>query len=144
MALFIFVPFAISLLMTLGYDKITALAATVGSILVGIIGSTYGTGVVFKSFMSMNPNQGVLYKVIFFAVVTTLYALFIVKRSKKVEAVVEEKPKRGRKKKDDTKALEKKEEVKKVDAKESALPTAAPVEPQVMLMHLFSLLLKSA
>lgn len=141
MALFIFVPFAISLLMTLGYDKITALAATVGSILVGIIGSTYGTGVVFKSFMSMNPNQGVLYKVIFFAVVTTLYALFIVKRSKKVEAVVEEKPKRGRKKKDDTKALEKKEEVKKVeiplyDSKQEK----KSIVPLVIILGLFTLI----
>ncbi|MBE6138687.1 MAG: hypothetical protein E7173_02955 [Firmicutes bacterium] len=117
LALFIFVPFAIAILMTLGYDKLTALAATVGAILVGIIGSTYGTSVVFKSFMSIDVNKGILFKVIFFAVVTTLYTLFVVKRNKKCiqNEVIVEKPKRSKKKKDDVKALEKKEEVKKVE-----------------------------
>lgn len=117
-ALFVFVPFAVAILMNLGYDKITSLAATVGSILVGIIGSTYGTGVVFKSFLGMDANNGIIYKAIFFVVVTALYTLFIVgknKCSKKEELVVSEKPKRGRKKKEDVAALEKKEEVKKVN-----------------------------
>lgn len=116
-ALFVFVPFAVALLMTLGYDKITSLAATVGSILVGVIGSTYGTGVVFKSFLSMDANNGIIYKAIFFVIVTALYTLFILRKNKcvKKEEVAIEKPKRGRKKKEETAALEVKEEVKKVD-----------------------------
>lgn len=116
-ALFVFVPFAVAILMTLGYDKITSLAATVGSILVGIIGSTYGTAVVFKNFLETDANNGIIYKVIFFVIVTTLYTLFLVRKNKscKQEKIVVEKPKRGRKKKEDTALLEKKEEVKKVD-----------------------------
>lgn len=117
-ALFVFVPFFIAILMTLGYDKITALAATIGSILVGVIGSTYGTGVVFKSFLSMDANNGIIYKAIFLVLVSTLYIFFILsknKLAKKEEKVVEEKTKRGRKKKEEV-ALEKKEDkVKKVD-----------------------------
>ena len=140
-ALFVFVPFAITLLMLLGYDKITSLAATVGAILVGIIGSTYGTGVIFKSFFGMNANNGIIYKAIFFVVVTTLYTLFIVgknKRCKKVEAVIEEKPKRGRKKKVDAIASEKNDEVKKI-----SIPLYDKKEEQksvIPLVVIFSLL----
>ena len=116
-ALFVFVPLFIAILMTLGYDKITSLAATVGSILVGVIGSTYGTGVVFKSFLNMDANSGILYKGVFLVLVSALYIFFILNKNKllKKEVVVEEKPKRGRKKKEEV-VLEKKEDkVKKID-----------------------------
>ena len=116
--LFIFVPFVIALLMTLGYDKITSLAATVGAILVGIVGSIYGNSVVFKSFLGMNANNGVVYRLIFFVIVTTLYVLFVIKNNKSLELEkneVFEKTKRGRKKKNDIVSLEKKEEVKTID-----------------------------
>lgn len=116
-ALFVFVPFVIAILMTLGYDKITSLAATVGSILVGIIGSTYGTAVVFKSFFSMNSNNGILYKVVLFLIVVALYIFFILGKEKlnsKKEIVEEAKPKKGKKKVEE--ALEKvAEKVKKVE-----------------------------
>lgn len=117
-ALFVFVPLFIAILMTLGYDKITAFAATIGSILIGVIGSTYGTGVVFKSFLSMDASNSIVYKAIFLVLVSALYIFFILgknKLEKKEEKIVEEKPKRGRKKKEEV-ALEKKEDkVKKVD-----------------------------
>ena len=116
-ALFVFVPFVIAILMTLGYDKITSLAATVGSILVGIIGSTYGTAVVFKSFFSMDSNNGILYKVVLFVIVVALYIFFILGKEKlnaKKEIVEEVKPKKGKKKVEEV--LEKvTEKVKKVE-----------------------------
>lgn len=116
-ALFVFVPFVIAILMTLGYDKITSLAATVGSILVGIIGSTYGTAVVFKSFFSMDSNNGILYKVVLFVIVVALYIFFILGKEKlnaKKEIVEEVKPKKVKKKVEE--ALEKvAEKVKKVE-----------------------------
>lgn len=116
-ALFVFVPFVIAILMTLGYDKITSLAATVGSILVGIIGSTYGTAVVFKSFFSMDSNNGILYKVVLFVIVVALYIFFILGKEKlnaRKEIVEEVKPKKGKKKVEA--AIEKvAEKVKKVE-----------------------------
>jgi len=117
-ATFVFVPFVIAILMTLGYSKITSLAATVGAILVGVLGSTYGTSVVFNSFLGIDANNGIIYRLIFFVIATALYTLFVVKKNKcsKIEEIeVVEKPKRGRKKKDDSAALGKKEEVKKID-----------------------------
>lgn len=126
MALFVFVPFAIALLMTLGYNKITSLAATVGSILIGIVGSTYGNGVIFKSFLGMNANHGIVYKVIFFVIVTALYTLFIVKKSKCVNKE-EVSAKKGRKKKNEVIVSETKEEIsiplyEKSDTKRSIIP----------------------
>ena len=115
-AMFVLVPLFIAILMTLGYDKITSLAATVGSILVGVMGSTYGTGVIFKSFLGVDANNGILYKIVFLAVVAACYILFILSKNKcnKPVKVAEQKPKRGRKKA--TEILEKVEEkVKKVD-----------------------------
>lgn len=116
-ALFIFVPFVIAILMSLDYDKITSLAATVGSIIVGVIGSTYGTGVVFKSFFAMSANNGILYKAILFVIVVVLYIFFILGKEKlnaKKEVVEEVKPKKGKKKVE--KVLEKvTEKVKKVE-----------------------------
>lgn len=116
--LFVFVPLFIAILMTLGYDKITALAATVGAILVGVIGSTYGTGVVFKSFLSMAANNGIIYKIVFLVLVSALYIFFTLgknKLTKKEEKVVEVKPKRGRKKNVDNVLEAKEDKVKKVD-----------------------------
>lgn len=116
--LFIFVPFVIALLMTLGYDKITSLAGTVGAILIGITGSIYGNSVVYKSFIGINANNGIIYRLIFFAIVTTLYILFVIKSTKnlKLEKTEEvDKQKKGRKKKNDAIELEKQEEVKKID-----------------------------
>ena len=47
--LFIFVPFVVSIILLLGYDKLVALSATVGSIVVGYIGG------IFVNFI--NPNS---------------------------------------------------------------------------------------
>ena len=117
-AVFVFVPLFVAILMTLGYDKITSLAATVGAIIVGVIGSTYGTAVVFKSFFEMNANNGIIYKAIFFVIVTALYTFFIVSKSKNKSSAVkanDEKQKRGKKKTAEI-ILEKiDEKVKKVD-----------------------------
>ncbi len=51
MPLFIFVPFVVTIILLLGYDKLVAFSATVASMLVGYIGG------VFVSFI--NPNTGI-------------------------------------------------------------------------------------
>ena len=51
MKLFIFVPFVVTIILLLGYDKLVAFTATFGSIMIGYIGG------VFASFI--NPSTGV-------------------------------------------------------------------------------------
>ena len=43
MALLVFIPFAVSVILMLGYDKITALLSTVGATIVGLIGGIFVT-----------------------------------------------------------------------------------------------------
>ncbi len=63
--LFIF-PFVISLIILLGYDKFTALAATIGATLVGMMGSTYSYtayGIV-NDVLKTTYNDGIVVKLI--------------------------------------------------------------------------------
>ena len=48
--LFIFVPFVISIILLMGYDKLVALASTIGAILVGLLGGIFVTFVDFNSY----------------------------------------------------------------------------------------------
>ena len=53
--LFIFVPFVVSIILLLGYDKLVAMASTIGSILVGFIGG------IFVTFRDPNSYYSVYY-----------------------------------------------------------------------------------
>ena len=53
--LFIFVPFVVSIILLLGYDKLVAMVSTIGSILVGFIGG------IFVTFRDPNSYYSVYY-----------------------------------------------------------------------------------
>lgn len=95
--LFIFVPLIISIILLMGYDKITALSVIVGSILVGLIGSTYGYygAGVMNSIFALNFNSELLVKVFLFIIPMYLlitYTLKYAKGIKKSKAGDEEDP----------------------------------------------------
>ncbi len=86
--LLIFIPFIISILLALGYDKITTIVATFGSILVGTIGNLMGantTGVT-ANMLSINQTSGFYYKLALFIVCFVAEMLYLsrAKRTKKV------------------------------------------------------------
>ena len=54
--LFMFVPFVVAIILLLGYDKLVALSATIGSILIGYIGG------VFANFMDPNTGANTTYE----------------------------------------------------------------------------------
>lgn len=95
--LFIMVPFFIAILLKLGYSKITSLAATVGAILVGGIGSIFGNSALYQSLFGIAFTEDIWVKIIFFVLVTVIYVLFIlvqvgvIKLSKKKKDKPEEK-----------------------------------------------------
>ena len=89
----IFVPLCISILLNMKIDKLTAFAITFGSVLVGVLGATYGTeGItMFNNYMSMyggnvSISTGLTYRFIIAAVALVLYNFFICMRLKKVLA----------------------------------------------------------
>lgn len=85
--IFILVPFFVAVLLSMHYNKITALMATVGSMLVGLIGSTYGFSIngYINYYLSLDIHSDILTKVIFLALITFLSIVFVLKTTKKID-----------------------------------------------------------
>ena len=89
----LFVPFIVSLILLMGYDKIVAALVTVGSICVGLIGSTYASSnlSVLTQTLSLKWDYqiGVRFVILFVGVVLVLFNTFMyIKRNvsnKKIE-----------------------------------------------------------
>lgn len=83
---FVVVPFFIAILLSMNYDKKTALMATIGSIFVGVVGCTYGFNIngVINYYFALNVHSELITKIIFLALVSFLSILFVVKTSKRV------------------------------------------------------------
>ena len=81
-----FVPFMISVLLTMKLDKITAFSATFGSILLGLLGATFGGEAVVLSnqFLTLSVKTAILYRLIVLVVGFILYNFFNVLHVKKV------------------------------------------------------------
>ena len=118
--LFILVPFLAAVLLKLGYGKLTTLAATVGSILIGSMGSTYGFGIngfVINIFGIKDVNYQILTKIIFLVAISILYVLFVVKSANKGKETKKVKTTKNSKTKKET--IKEEKETKVVSKKQS-------------------------
>lgn len=79
--LFIFVPFIISILLAMGYNKITTIVAVFGSMLVGSIGNLmgYNTTGVIANMLEISKNDGFYYKLALFIVAFVLEMIYLSK-----------------------------------------------------------------
>lgn len=70
LGMFAIFPLLISLILLMGYDKLTALAATLGATIVGMFGSTFSYTMygIVNSYASTSMTDGILIKVILFVV----------------------------------------------------------------------------
>ncbi len=66
LALLLVFPFIISLVLVMGYDKIVAALTTVGSVVVGVMGTTfaYNNTSILASALSLKVTSGMVYKII--------------------------------------------------------------------------------
>ena len=89
----------------MGYEKVTALAATVGGLLVGSIGSTLGFNITgyTKNLLSLDMTNQIVARIIILILLTVLFALTLVFTSKK-----------------SSKKVEVKKEIKKVEVKKTS------------------------
>lgn len=80
----ILVPFFITVILLLGYDKLVAFLSTFGAILVGNMGSTYGFNIngYISYFLSVDINKFIVWRAILFLIITILYIVIVVKISK--------------------------------------------------------------
>lgn len=82
----VFVPFIVSVLLEMKLDKITAFSATFGSILIGLLGVTYGSEGLyyFNYYTNIGINTGLLYRLIVLVVAFVLFNFFTVIHARKV------------------------------------------------------------
>lgn len=82
--LFVLVPFFVAVILSLGFNKITALLSTVGAILVGNMGSTYGFNIngYISYFFGSDINESIIYRIILFIILTGALLVFVLKTSK--------------------------------------------------------------
>ncbi len=95
--LLLFIPFVVSIILLLGYDKLVAISATIGGVLVGMIGGIFLTfkdaasyySVSFTTFdklAGLDSNWSNLFpKILLLVVSLGLLVFYIVKHMKKVE-----------------------------------------------------------
>lgn len=81
-AVLIFVPFFVSILTKMKVDKISTFAITYGAVLVGILGTLYGTDSLFwfNYYIGTDITLGVQYRAIILALAYVLYNFFVIAR----------------------------------------------------------------
>ena len=83
--LFIFIPALISIILLLGYDKVTACVATFGAMLIGNIGSTIGynmVGAIQESLKISKLSNGIYYRrILVFSLGALVFYLYKAKRT---------------------------------------------------------------
>lgn len=83
MVVFILLPFFTSVLLKLGYDKLTSIASTVGASLVGGIASICGNLALYKNYFNLSGNTSLVFNIILFVILIFLFTLFVIASSKK-------------------------------------------------------------
>ncbi len=85
-AVLIFVPFIISIALSMKLDKLSAFAISFGSILVGLLGVTYGSDGLhwINYYFSTGVTEGILYRFLILIVSFILFSFFNILHIKKV------------------------------------------------------------
>lgn len=94
--LLLFIPFVVSIILMLGYDKLVAISATIGGTIAGLIGGIFTTlkasddyGVTYTTIdklVGLETNWGNLFpKILLLVVVTGLLIFYIISHIKKIE-----------------------------------------------------------
>ncbi len=91
--LFVFVPLFVAVLLSLGFNKLTTFAATVGALLVGQIGSVFGFNLwgYLVVFLEMKMTTLIWARVILFVITTGLFTFVLIKNNKPKKKTKEEK-----------------------------------------------------
>ncbi len=117
--LFVMVPFFVAIILQLGYSKIVALLSTIGAILVGNMGSTYGFNIngYLSFFFETGMNDTIATRILFFLVITSALIGFVLLLSEKTKTVEK---KKSSKKEETTVSIPLYEN--RVDHKKNAVP----------------------
>ena len=81
--LFVFIPMIISIILLMGYDKVTAFLITFGSMLIGIMGATFGGIDSTLSMLNLTYTSQIFFKLGLFVVSFIVFILFTLKLANK-------------------------------------------------------------
>ena len=83
--LFVLVPLFAAVLFAMNFDKVTVLASTVGSLLVGSVASTYGFNITgyTANLLSLDMSNQIVAKVILLVILTIVLCVFVLMTSKR-------------------------------------------------------------
>lgn len=83
--IFVLVPLFVTVILKLGYSKITSFASTVGSILIGQIGTTFGFTIwgFLKYVFGVEMTKLLFARIVLLAIIVALYIILIRKNSNK-------------------------------------------------------------
>ena len=115
--LFVLVPLFAAVLFAMNFDKVTVLASTVGSLLVGSVASTYGFNITgyTANLLALDMNNQIVAKVILLVLLTIVLCVVVLMTSKRTE---KKELKEAKMNKEEKEVKEVKEE-KKVKASET-------------------------
>lgn len=85
--MFILVPFFATILLKLGYDKITSFTSTVGAILLGNVGCTFGFEIwgYLKTYLNIEMTTLIFARIVVLIMISILMILFLIKNTKEVK-----------------------------------------------------------
>lgn len=86
-AFLIIIPFLMTIILKLGFNKLTALISTIGSLLLGNIVSIYGSNIALSinSNLNLSLNSEVFTKIIFLCISIFLLIVFVLKETKNIK-----------------------------------------------------------
>lgn len=122
--LFVLVPLFAMILFAMNYDKVTAMASTVGAMLIGSVCSTYGFNITgyTKNILTLDMNNEIWAKVVLLVLLTAALIFFVLKFQARKAAKVAAPRKEAKVEK------EEKKEVKAPAKKETSQAKKAPAK----------------
>lgn len=126
-AILMLVPFFVAVILLMNFNKMTAMLATIGAMLVGNLASVCNSDVVtnLNQYFSLTTDTELLAKIVLLVMVTILYAFFVTKISKVEKPKVVKTEKVKKEEKTTKKTTKSKEEPTKKGAKKTATKTEA-------------------
>ena len=91
MMVFVLLPFFVTVLLKLGYDKLVTLSSTIGAALIGSIASVCGNLAIYKNYFGLESKTSIIFNIIMLVVLVFLLIMFILPKTKEVKKSKNEK-----------------------------------------------------
>lgn len=83
MMVFVLLPFFTTVLLKMGYDKLSCLGATIGGALIGLVASISGNMAIYKNYFGLEPKIFVISNIILLIILIFLLSIFIISKAGK-------------------------------------------------------------